>query len=68
MLVHLLLELTASDPEPEYRPAGQQFVIDRLGDPRKARDLLGFECSVPLREGLKKLIDWRAEQLQGSET
>lgn len=67
-LVHLLLELTGSNLEPEYRPAEQQFVIDRLGDPGKARDLMGFECSIPLREGLGKLIAWRAEQIQRSET
>lgn len=62
-LVELLRELTGSKTEVEYRPAAQQFVTDRLGDPTRSRELLGFEATVPLREGLKKLIEWRATEL-----
>lgn len=62
-LVELLRELTGSKTEVEYRPAAQQFVTDRLGDPTRSRELLDFEATVPLREGLKKLIEWRATEL-----
>jgi UDP-glucose 4-epimerase len=62
-LVDLLRDLSGSALEPEYRPASQQFVTDRLGDPEKCRALLGFEPSITLREGLKRLIDWRATEL-----
>jgi UDP-glucose 4-epimerase len=65
-LVDLLRELTGSKTEVDYRPAAQQFVTDRLGDPTKSRELLGFEAKTPLREGLKKLIEWRASELKKS--
>lgn len=65
-LVNLLRELTGSNAEVDYRPAAQQFVTDRLGDPTRSRELLGFEASMPLREGLKKLIEWRASELKKS--
>jgi UDP-glucose 4-epimerase len=59
-LVDLLRELVGSTLEAEYRPAPQQFVTDRLGDPQKCRRLLGFEATVSLRDGLRELIAWRA--------
>jgi UDP-glucose 4-epimerase len=65
-LVDMLLELTGSKVEVDYRPASQQFVTDRLGDPGKSKELLGFEAKMPLREGLKKLIEWRATELKKS--
>lgn len=59
-LAALLLELTGSELEPEYRPAAEIFVTDRVGDTSRARDALGFEARVPLSEGLNELIKWRA--------
>ena len=67
-LVDMLLELTGSKTEVDYRPAGQQFVTDRLGDPTRSRELLGFEAKTPLREGLQKLIEWRASELKRSKS
>ncbi len=66
-LVNMLLELTGSKVEVDYRPAAQQFVTDRLGDPTKSKELLGFETTVSLRDGLKKLIEWRASELKRSQ-
>ena len=63
-LVDLLRELSKSKLETEYRPAALQFVTDRLGDPTKCKTLLGFEPKVSLREGLEKLIAWRAAELK----
>jgi UDP-glucose 4-epimerase len=62
-LVDILRELSGSNLETEYRPAAQQFVTDRLGDPEKCKRLLGFEPKVSLREGLQKLVEWRAAEL-----
>ncbi len=62
-LVNMLCELSGSKLEPEYRPAAQQFVTDRLGDPTKCKELLGFEPTVSLRDGLKKLIAWRKSEI-----
>ncbi len=62
-LVHLLLELTGSDLEPEYRPQEQMFVTHRVGSTEKAERLLGFKAQVPLREGLKRFIEWRKRDI-----
>jgi UDP-glucose 4-epimerase len=62
-LVDMLRELSGSTLETEYREATQQFVTDRLGDPDKARRLLGFEPTMSLREGLQHLIAWRAAEV-----
>jgi UDP-glucose 4-epimerase len=58
-LVHLLLELTGSELEPEFRPEEQSFVTERLGSTEKAEQLLGFRATVPLEEGLASVIEWR---------
>jgi UDP-glucose 4-epimerase len=61
-LVAVLLELTGSDLEPEYRPQEQSFVTYRIGSIDKAERLLGFRAHTPLREGLAKVIEWRLGQ------
>jgi UDP-glucose 4-epimerase len=58
-LCQLLLELTESDLEIEYEPAGQTFVSHRVGCPKRARNELGFEAQTGLEDGLRSLIDWR---------
>jgi len=58
-LVQLLLKLTGSSLEPEYRPEAQSFVTHRIGSTDKARRLLGFEAEVPLEEGLRRVVEWR---------
>ena len=58
-LVELLLKLTDSELEPEYRPEEQSFVTERVGSTEKAERLLGFRASVPLEEGLASVIAWR---------
>ena len=37
------------------------LVTRRLGCPKKARELLGFETAVSVAEGLRRVIDWRRE-------
>jgi UDP-glucose 4-epimerase len=61
-LVLLLLELTGSNLEIEYRPEAQSFVTYRIGSIDKAERLLHFRASIPLREGLKSVVDWRLAQ------
>jgi UDP-glucose 4-epimerase len=60
-LAELILEVTGSDLEIQYEPAGPTFVKNRVGSPRQAREDLGFDARVGLREGLRRLIEWRAE-------
>ncbi len=61
-IVELLLELTGrEDLGIEFGPSRPGFVSHRIGCPAAAERELGFTASVDLREGLQRLIDWRAE-------
>ncbi len=59
-LSEMLLELTGSDLELQYEPAGQTFVTNRIGCPKAAKEDLGFEWEIDLKDGLQRLIDWRS--------
>lgn len=61
-LVQMLLELTGSKLTIDYRPQAQSFVTHRIGSVEKAERLLGFRATIPLREGLKSVVDWRIAQ------
>jgi len=61
-LVEILLELTGSDLEPEYRPQEQSFVTHRIGSTEKAEKMLGFRARTALREGLRLVVEWRKGQ------
>ena len=58
-LTEVILEITHSDLKIQYKPEGTTFVKNRVGCPKKAETDIGFKAQVGLREGLKKLIDWR---------
>ncbi len=60
-LVRLLLSLTGSKLEPEYRPQEQMFVTHRVGSTEKAEHILGFKARIPLEEGLSSVVQWRRE-------
>ena len=62
-LVKLLIELSGSSVEPEYRPAAQSFVSHRLASTEKAERLLGFRAETELRDGMRRLIEWRREDI-----
>lgn len=57
-LVEMLLRLTGSTLQPEYRTQEQSFVTHRVGSTSKAERLLGFTARVPLREGLRAVVEW----------
>lgn len=58
-LAELILEVTGSDQQIEYRPGGLTFVQNRVGSTEKAEQEIGFKAQVQLREGLQQLIAWR---------
>lgn len=60
-LVDMLLELTGSNLEVEYRPQEQMFVTHRVGSTERARSILGFQATMPLLEGLRSVIEWRKQ-------
>jgi UDP-glucose 4-epimerase len=61
-LVKILLELTGSALTIDYRPQAQSFVTHRIGSTDKAQNLLGFTATIPLREGLQSVVNWRTAQ------
>lgn len=63
-VVQHLLQITGSSLKPEYRPAPQVFVTNRVGDPKKARRLLHFTPETSLQEGLAELVAWRAARIR----
>jgi UDP-glucose 4-epimerase len=59
-LCELLLQLTGSSLQPEYRDARKVAnVQSRRAAVEKAEHKLGFKTTVRLEEGLRKLIRWR---------
>ena len=63
-LAELLLDLTGSGLKIKYEPAGLTFVKNRIGCPKKADKEIGFSSTVPLREGLSNLIEWRKTHME----
>jgi nucleoside-diphosphate-sugar epimerase len=61
-LIQQLLELAGSTIPPEYRPEEQSFVTHRIGSIEAARDSIGFEAEVSLREGLFSVVEWKRSQ------
>lgn len=59
-LAEMLVDLTGCRLPIQYAPRSQATLVrNRIGDPRRARDEIGFEAKMGLREGLQELIDWR---------
>jgi len=59
-LASLLLELTGSRVGMEFKPQPPgQLPQRRYGDPTRASGLLGFRAGTELREGVRRLIEWR---------
>jgi nucleoside-diphosphate-sugar epimerase len=58
-LIKEIKSLTGTgDVEVQYQPTRSGDVRDSLADIQRARELLGFEPRVGLREGLQLTIDW----------
>ncbi len=67
-LTEMILKITGSKLPIKYEPAGQTFVTNRVGDPTAAQRDLGFTWSVDLEEGLKRLIEWRMNNMDAVES
>ncbi len=57
-LSKILLEITGSNLPITYEPAAQTFVTDRVGSIKKAKENLGYEPTINLREGLIKSLEY----------
>lgn len=63
-LAELLLDMAGKDLAIQYEPGGLTFVKNRIGDPTRAREEIGFTARIDLRDGLERLIRWRATHQQ----
>lgn len=61
-LTEIILEITNSDMEIEYEPAGNTFVKNRIGSTEKSFNDIKFKAKVSLEDGIRQLIDWRNNQ------
>ena len=52
----------------EDMPGNYQDVRERIPDTTKARELIGFDATVPVGEGLARTIDWHRERRLVEET
>jgi UDP-glucose 4-epimerase len=60
-LAEMLLNITGSNQPIQYKERSQATLVrNRIGDPRRAADEIGFTADIGLDEGLKALIAWRA--------
>lgn len=62
-LAHMLIGLRGKEGkiEPVYQDIDSELVTRRLGCPKKAKALIGFEATTPVDEGLEYVIAWREE-------
>ncbi len=59
-LAELLIEITGSDKPIQYASRSQATLVrNRIGCPKKASSEIGFTATIDLREGLRRLIEWR---------
>jgi len=60
-LAEMLIVLTDSKQPIKYAPRSQATLVrNRIGSPVKASREIGFTSTIDLREGLRRLIEWRA--------
>lgn len=61
-LAEMLIELTGCKKPIQYQPRSQATLVrNRIGCPKKAREEIGFTAEIDLKDGLRRLIDWRAK-------
>ena len=59
-LAQMILELTNCNKTIQYAPRSQATLVrNRIGCPKRATEEIGFKSSIELREGLRRLIEWR---------
>jgi UDP-glucose 4-epimerase len=65
-LARMLLEVMESDLSVEHGPPRPvNGVTRRLADTTLAREQIGFEAEVDLREGLTRLVEWWRRERAG---
>lgn len=61
-LAEMLIQLTGCKKPIQYQPRSQATLVrNRIGWPKKAEKEIGFNSRIDLKEGLKRLIEWRSK-------
>jgi len=61
-LAEILVKLTGCKKPIQYQPRSQATLVrNRIGCPKKAEKEIGFKSLIDLKEGLKRLIEWRSK-------
>lgn len=62
-LACLLIRLCGKEGrlQPVFEPLDTGLVTRRWGDPKKAREVLGFVATTSVEEGMKRVIEWRRQ-------
>lgn len=62
-LAYLLIRLRGKEStlEPDFQPMDGGLVARRWGSATKARELLGFETTTSVEEGMRRVIAWREQ-------
>jgi UDP-glucose 4-epimerase len=68
-LAELIVEITNCKQPIQYAPRSQATLVrNRIGCPKKATSEIDFTATIDLREGLQRLIEWRANHKAEVET
>lgn len=63
-LAETLCALTGCNQPVQYLPRSNATLVrNRIGCPRKATNEIGFTARIPLAEGLRRLIEWRRQDI-----
>ncbi len=62
-LLETMRPLFPQVPEPEFRPPRAGDIPHSVGDPSRAREVLGFEAQTPLPEGLRQTLAWMTQEV-----
>ena len=62
-LLDALSSILDREITPDYKPTRAGDIYRSLGNPAKAKDLLGFSFQVSIQEGLRNVSDWMRSQV-----
>ena len=64
-LAEMLIQLTGCNQPIKYVERSQATLVrNRIGSPDKAIEEIGFKANIDLKQGLKDLIEWRANHIE----
>lgn len=68
-LAEMIVELTGCEKPINYAPRSQATLVrNRIGCPKRAKAEIGFEASVDLMDGMRRVIEWRRNHKAEVET